>query len=404
MKKYYGNIVAGLIPLFTLGFVAHMIPYIYIPALPDIAVCAEFSLSDATSLMGAYSMMLSVTLLFVGAIGDRWNKKKLLTGGSAIIFTGAMLASIPAMYGTMHLGWALQGIGAAIITIVSQTWVAQVSTNDNITSHFSYMSIILSLAALLAPIIGGILTEACTWRFNFLTTGILIFIASIPLYRTTPPPPIPHRCDSVRRVLSGYIRIMFRSPFISLTGTSLVCFMFQGALMSYSSFLFIDRLGVAPAVYGLISVPVVAGSIAGQFPVMYLEKRYGLTAAYTFSSLIAGAALVASLLFYTLTGTHTVTELALVIFVFSIGFGGHTLLAIRNAMASFSDNRSQASALLNFANQFSGYLAVLSVQFASIFAGSLMIIHNIACIFTVVLIAATTLVYYYQSRTHMIFQ
>lgn len=74
-----------------------------------------------------------------------------------------------------------------------------------------------------------------------------------------------------------------------LIATSLVCFLFQGTLLAYSSFLFIDQLGLTPATYGLISVPVVVGCIIGQFPVVYLEKKHSITAAFLFNSAVAVA-------------------------------------------------------------------------------------------------------------------
>ena len=159
--------------------------------------------------------------------------------------------------------------------------------------------------------------------------------------------------------------------------------------MNYSSFLFIDQLGIKPSVYGLISVPVVVGIIIGQFPVIYIEKKRGIVAAYIFNCVVTASALLASLLFYLITGTHSIIELALVIFVFSIGVGGHTLLAIRNVMAAFASKRSHSSALVNFLNQFAGYIASVIVQLLFALFGSAVQIHNIVSVLAIILIIAT---------------
>lgn len=172
--------------------------------------------------------------------------------------------------------------------------------------------------------------------------------------------------------------------------------------MAYSSFLFIDRLGLTPAAYGLISVPVVVGSIIGQFPVICLEKKRGITAAFLFNSVVAVTALLSSLMFYILTGTHTVVELALVILVFSIGFGGHTLLALRNVMTAFPSKRSHSSALLNFLDQFTGYIAAVAVQLLFAFVRSVLSVHNMACGAASILILFTSFIYLKHIKTNEI--
>ncbi len=393
MKKTGADIFAALIPLFTVSFVSHIAPYVYIPSLPDIAHYLNLDKARAGSMMSAYYLALSLTLLLVGAVGDRWNKRRMLTWASIVIFIGAMLGSLPSRFGWILGGWALQGVGAATITIVGQTWLGQSSDKSNVTSLFSYMSIILSLAPLVAPVIGGMVTDAFSWRYNFFAVGFLSIFSAMFIYKTTPPPPVQNGTVSVREVFSDYRQILFRSEFAPLIAASLACFLFQGALMSYSSFLFIDRLGLTPTVYGLISVPVVVGSIIGQFPVIYLEKKRGITAAFLFNSAVAVTALFSSLAFYMLTGRHTVIELALVILVFSIGFGGHSLLAIRNVMTVFQSRRSHSSALLNFLNQFVEYIAAVAVQLLFAFVGSVLSVHNIVCGTAAVLIVIFSLIY-----------
>ena len=393
MKKTGADIFAALIPLFTVSFVSHIAPYVYIPSLPDIAHYLNIDKARAGSMMSAYYLALSFTLLLVGAVGDRWNKRRMLTGASIVIFIGTMLGSLPSRFGWVLGGWALQGVGAATVTIVGQTWLGQNSDKSNVTSLFSYMSIILSLAPLVAPVIGGMVTDVFSWKYNFFAVGFLSIFSAMFIYKTTPPPPVQNGTVLVRKVFSDYRQILFRSEFAPLIAASLACFLFQGALMSYSSFLFIDRLGLTPTVYGLISVPVVVGSIIGQFPVIYLEKKRGITAAFLFNSAVAVTALLSSLAFYMLTGRHTVVELALVILVFSIGFGGHSLLAIRNVMTVFQTRRSHSSALLNFLNQFAGYIAAVAVQLLFAFVGSVLSVHNIVCGAAAILIVLSSLIY-----------
>lgn len=250
-----------------------MIPYIYIPSLPEISESFSLTQSDTTNMMASYYLSMAITLLFAGMVGDGWDKKLLLTGASAIILVGSVSASFVSLLWLVLAGWSLQGIGAGIITVVAQTWIGHDSWNHNITSRFSYMSIVLSLAPLVSPVIGGLITETYSWKYNFYTMGVLSFLTAIFIYRTSPPRAITDNGISIRHTLHDYIRLLCRTIFLPIITASLVCFMFQGALMAYSSFLFIDQLGLSPAIYGFISVPVVTGCIIGSLSVTYIEKK-----------------------------------------------------------------------------------------------------------------------------------
>lgn len=400
MRKYQNSVFAGLIPVFALGFVSHMVPYIYIPSLPQIAEYFDLGQSNTTTMMSSYYLSMSLSLLLTGMIGDRWDKKCLFHSACVLIFIGAAFASFRPLFYLMIAGWFFQGIGAGTITVVSQTWVGQSSDRHNITSRFSYMSIVLSIAPLVAPVIGGYVAESWSWKYNFFLIMMLILTSAMLMFITSPPAPTAINKISIREVASDYIRLLSKTIFLPIIATSLVCFMFQGAFMAYSSFLFINRLGLTPAVYGFISVPVVIGSIIGPIVVMYVKKKYNIKTAFILNTIIAATALTASILFYLITGTHTIAELAIVILISNIGFGGHTLLAIRNTMTAFTSHRSQSSALVNFLNQFAGYIAVLSIQFLFMYISSAMTLHNITCTLTVILLIGSTSLYLKATKTY----
>ena len=389
MKKSGNSILIALIPLLTISFVSNVSPYIYIPSLPDIAEAFSLNEAQTGSAMSTYFLALSLTLLLVGMVGDIWNKKRMLTGASILIFCGAVTAGFAGLFPVMLLGWALQAIGAATIVIVGQTWIGQSSNKNNMTSLFSYLTIILSFAPLVAPVLGGTINDLFSWRYNFYIVAALSLMASVFINSSTPPPPLHSDKLSAKEVAKSYSLILFKSKFIGLISTSLVCFIFQGAIMNYSSFLFIDQLGLKPSLYGLISIPVVAGIITGQFPVIYIEKKWSIIAAHIFNSAVVLIALLSSVIYYLIFGTHSVVELAVVIFIFNIGFGGHTLLSLRNVMSAFASKRSHSSALFNFLNHFAGYVASLLVQLLFAIVASAMQVHNIVTVLTVILVITT---------------
>lgn len=373
------SIYIVLLPLILVGFVSESAPYMLIPSLPDITASLGLSKSQAGGLLAVYYLTLSLTFLFAGVVGERYGKKWLLLTATLSIFMGSLMLGWGSTYLLLAAGRVLQAFGAGIVVVVAQTWIGQSSTQKNITRLFSYLTIVMSFAPMIAPIAGGLLNDSLGWRYNFYFVAVLALLAIPFLILSSPPPP---QQTKPPKAFASYKRLLLCTPFFGMIATMLVCFLFQGALMSYSSFLFIEQLGFSPAVFGFISVPIVAGIIIGQFPVLWLEKRRGLAAAYTFNSAVVVAALLASLVL-----EQTVWALGITLFIFNIGFGGHNLIATRTVITHFATECSYSSALMNFMGDFTNYIATLAVQLLFLIVGTTAQIHNVVCMVTIALIA-----------------
>lgn len=385
-------IYTALLPLWAVSFVAEIAPQILVPSLLGIAHSLDLSNSQATGLMSSFYLTLSLSFLLAGIFIHQLNKKTVMLTASVFILCGSAMIGYTDNYRIMILGRIIQAIGAGAITVTGQTWIGQSATEQNITKLFSSLTLFLSFAPLLAPIIGGYVYDLFSWRYNFYLVASLAAIAIIFITFTTPPPPESNEKLSFREISGEYRNLLTRTPFFAIVATTLVCFLFQGSLMSYSSFLFIGQLGLSASLFGFISVPVVAGIIIGQLPVLLLEKRKGLSAAFTFATVITILALSGSLVYYLIYGTHSIYELTAILFVFNIGFGGHNLIAIRIVMSRFHHMRSYSSALLNFFCDLSNYLAALIVQLLFILAGSTFLIHNTLIFIIIILLMTTHLV------------
>ncbi len=387
MRKTGKSIFVVLLPLLITGFVSNAAPFICIPSLPDIADNLDLSKSQASNILSAYFLTLSLTYLIVGTIGNTWNKKRLLFLASFLIFGGSIVCALSDSLLPLVTGRIIQAMGAAIVIVTGQTWIGQKAESGNVTTMFSYLTIFLSFSPLIAPIIGGIVNDVFSWRYNFYIIAVLALFAGLLVSRTTPPPPEQSSGNvTMKSVLKSYMDILFRSHFLSLASASLICSVFQGALMSYSSFLLVDELKLTPALSGLISIPIVAGIITGQFPVMYFEKKQKILTSYLLNNIFIITALLFSIVWYMINKNHSVVEFTISIFVFNIGFGGHTLLSLRNIIPLFESKRSYSSALVNFTDDMASYFAAATVQILFLYIGSVMELHTVFSAITILLL------------------
>ncbi|MBA2589878.1 MAG: MFS transporter, partial [Alphaproteobacteria bacterium] len=84
-------------------------------ALPAIAKSLQAGSADLQWVINAYLLPLSALLLLGGAAGDRYGRRRLLVGGTALFAVASILCALAPDLNLLLAGRALQGIGAAIL-------------------------------------------------------------------------------------------------------------------------------------------------------------------------------------------------------------------------------------------------------------------------------------------------
>lgn len=386
--------VKMLLPIIVVSFISRIGANIYLPAVPDMAKELAITDAQAAGTVSIYFLTLSIACLVVGAVSDFYNKKSLLLWASLLIVAGSLLCGFANTLIVITIGRAIQALGGATIIVTSQTWLGQASQNKSMVQVFAYFSLALSIAPLSAPIIGGFVTDTLSWRYTFFLLAVMTIVAALSIRNSKSQGQYPTKKKrelSLKGSLSSYLKLLISPSFVPIVGSSLLCYFFQGGFLAYSSFLFIDELKMDPTMYGAISIPIVGGLILGRFPTIYIEKRKGIVATYKFNSAIMVISMLFSVLFYAITGHHTTLELLVAITVFNIGFSGHVILSLSNAMTIFIEQKGQVSATINFLNQSSSYVAALLVQILFSLHISSMANYNI---FAMVAIVMTILLYF----------
>lgn len=160
-------------------------------ALP--AIQRELNLTNNLTqwVINAYLLALSAVILLGGKIGDRLGHKRAFLLGVSVFVVTSVLCALAESGRWLIIMRALQGIGGAFMTP---------STNTIVTNAFpdnergKALGIYVALAAIflaLGPLLGGILTEAFSWRalfwINFPIALVSIYLAvfSVPNWQRT---------------------------------------------------------------------------------------------------------------------------------------------------------------------------------------------------------------------------
>jgi len=152
-------------------------------ALPSIQNGLHFSTSSLQWIVNAYTLVFGGFLLLGGRASDLFGRQRLFVAG-VIIFTAASLMNgIATSSGMLVGGRALQGFGAALVSPAALSIVTTTfAEGAERTKALGVWSAIAAGGSAVGLIVGGVLTEALSWRWVFfinLPIGIVAALLSL---------------------------------------------------------------------------------------------------------------------------------------------------------------------------------------------------------------------------------
>jgi MFS transporter, DHA1 family, multidrug resistance protein len=226
----------------------------YLPALPVISTELHASAGDIQLTLSAFLLAFGFGQIFYGPAGDRFGRRPVILSGLAIY----MLVSIGCAFADAadHLVALrfLQGLAACGGVVLARTMVRDLAEKDQAARAMSLMFACSSIAPMLAPLIGGQVLWFLGWRAIFWVLAGIGVIAWTFAFLRLPETLRPEYRQPLRlgSVIRRYGELVRHRAFMgyALTGA----FQF-GALFSFlsgSPFVFIERYGIAPRLYGVI--------------------------------------------------------------------------------------------------------------------------------------------------------
>jgi EmrB/QacA subfamily drug resistance transporter len=149
-------------------------------ALPSIHRDLGASIQSLEWTVNAYVLAYAVFLLTGAALGDRFGRKRMFVGGIALFTLSSAAAALAPTSGTLIAARALQGIGAAIVTPLTLTLLANAFPAERRGVAIGVWSGISGIAVALGPLVGGAVVQIASWHWIF-WINVPIGIALVPL-------------------------------------------------------------------------------------------------------------------------------------------------------------------------------------------------------------------------------
>ncbi|WP_295428630.1 Bcr/CflA family multidrug efflux MFS transporter [uncultured Thiodictyon sp.] len=199
--------------LLTLGLLSGLTPFaidMYLPSLPVIALDLGSSIELAQLTVTVYLGVFALAQLFLGPLSDVRGRRSTIGGGLALFCLGSLGCALAGSMETLIAARVVQALGGAAVAVTVPALVRDLCEKDECARVLSLVMLVMSLAPLLAPSIGGLIVGQVGWHWVFIALygiGLLAIGLFFALLPETLPPARRHPAD-VGRVLRNYLQLM----------------------------------------------------------------------------------------------------------------------------------------------------------------------------------------------------
>lgn len=309
---------------FLLGLLSAFAPLsidMYLSSLPDIGASLGVGIEQAQLTLAAYFLGLGTGQLVHGPLADRLGRRPPLFVGLVIYTIASALCALATSIEALILLRLCQALAGCAGMVIARAVVRDVAHEIDPIKLMSRLMLIMGVAPILAPLMGGYLAAVLGWRaiFWFLAgVGATALILCL-LFLPETLPPAKRQRASLMAVLGSYLSLIRDRRFLA---TAMVSGLTMGGMFAYiagSPFVFISIYGVPPEHYGLFFGAGAAGFILMSQFGGRLAARFGRDRVFTVG--VAGVACcgVALTSFVVLGAPFLAVYVAIVIYIALLG-------------------------------------------------------------------------------------
>lgn len=334
----------------------------YLPGFAGIANDLNTSVANVSMTLSSYFIGISAGQLLYGPLLDRFGRKKPLFIGLLVY----ILASLGCVFVTdidTFIGLRfVQAIGSCAATVASVSMVRDLFPVKDIPKVFSLLMLVVGLSPMLAPTVGGYVTEYYGWHvvfFILMCMGILILLAAEIGLPTTFKPDTSISLKP-KPIITNFLTIIKEPQFYTYAFAGSIAFSGLFTYVAASPILFMDIFKVDAKTYGWIFAFMSLSFIGASQLNSFLLKKYS-SEQMIFGSLIVQTCVSILFLALAMNSLLGLYETITLLFLFLACLGISNPNTAGLTLAPFSKNAGSASALMGAIQLGLGALASFAV-------------------------------------------
>src|SRR6476469_1421050 len=175
-----------LLALILVAAVANLNLAVANVALPDIGKAFDSSQTALDLVAVGYSLGLAASVLWLGALGDRYGRKLMLILGVLLSIPACLLAAFAPTIEVLVVARILGGVSAGMAYPTTLALIAALWSGPARTRSIALWSALGGAIAAMGPLVAGFLLEHFDWGSVFLVTLPLAAVALVMAIRFVP--------------------------------------------------------------------------------------------------------------------------------------------------------------------------------------------------------------------------
>jgi DHA1 family bicyclomycin/chloramphenicol resistance-like MFS transporter len=226
----------------------------YLPALPTIR--QQLGTTSATAQLTLTGTLVGLALgqLVIGPLSDSLGRRRPLLAGTALHVVASLLVLVAPNVAVLGALRVLQGVGAAATAVVALAIVRDLFEGRAAATMLSRLFLVMGVAPVLAPTIGGEILTFTSWRGVFAVLAVygiaVLVLGSVGLRETLPAERRHH--GGIADSLRTYGQLLRDRTYVGLI---VVAGLTMAALFTYvsgSSFVYQQQFGLDEQQFGLL--------------------------------------------------------------------------------------------------------------------------------------------------------
>jgi DHA1 family bicyclomycin/chloramphenicol resistance-like MFS transporter len=283
---------------------------VFLPALPMVQ-------RDLSSTPGTVQLTLSLSMVAIavatlvyGPLSDRFGRRPVLLGGLGLFVLGTLVCALAPNVTILILGRIIQAAGGAAGMVLARAIVRDRFGPERSASVIAQLTMAMVVAPMVAPAIGGALTDLFAWRAVFWFSAVAGTLIALSVLLALPESHVQRgRSESPRAMLGAFAGLLSSAGFVGYLAHTAFSSVIFFSFISGAPYIMVSTLGRPATEYGLWFVLVSLGYMTGN----YLAVRYsgrlpglrlmaigtslGLTGVLVCAALVAAGWLSAATLF-----------------------------------------------------------------------------------------------------------